>query len=477
MVEGRGSDDSSGLGAYLGQLNGSGELVTMPYELNVPSAGDTDLLSQSSSQPDSLAMGSGRSSLLSRGSSVASCPPSQEGPLLFEHFLVVGASEAAAQQLGEAVLSRRAYSMTDRMRRIFLAGEGAEARRRAAYAAGVLSPSRHTFDRTEDSLGVDPAILFRYPPEADPPPQAVNDFCLPVGGRVDYIAPSEEDTLVREIFYGQGLGMRGSRCFIFMLEDKTASVSEVELSPCRCAVNLGQDLDEELGIDTGRLYGICVVHPRLLRVPVVVKRGEAGGWGLGFSGKKTSRRGSFGSEGSEEPETKVLSFESPVCYAFITRFPFFEFFFAVLTDLITLEKLQRMEQAHLRPDETEDLQSYFYVPEGLLSSVLGRLTCVSPPRFGGSLSFVMHPSSIVANRMTRRRPPPDTAEHLEAAAEWAIPTLLSWLPVDNLVWLVSLLLCEVKVVVVGTEAGMVSCAVMGLLTLLRPLSWVGPLIP
>ena len=51
----------------------------------------------------------------------------------------------------------------------------------------------------------------------------------------------------------------------------------------------------------------------------------------------------------------------------------------VLTDLITLEKLQRMEQARLRSDETEDLQSYFYEPEGLLSSVLGRLTCVSPP--------------------------------------------------------------------------------------------------
>ena len=43
-----------------------------------------------------------------------------------------------------------------------------------------------------------------------------------------------------------------------------ASVSEVQSSPCHCAANLWQDLDEELGMDMGRLYGICVVHPRLL---------------------------------------------------------------------------------------------------------------------------------------------------------------------------------------------------------------------
>jgi hypothetical protein len=45
------------------------------------------------------------------------------------------------------------------------------------------------------------------------------------------------------------------------------------------------------------------------------------------------------------------------------------------------------------------------------------------------------------------------------------------------VWLLSLLMSEAKVVVVGEEAGIVSGAVMGLLALLHPLSWVSPLIP
>lgn len=44
-------------------------------------------------------------------------------------------------------------------------------------------------------------------------------------------------------------------------------------------------------------------------------------------------------------------------------------------------------------------------------------------------------------------------------------------------WTIGLLLCEVKLIVVGTEPGMVSCAVMGLLSLLPPCQWVAPLIP
>lgn len=37
--------------------------------------------------------------------------------------------------------------------------------------------------------------------------------------------------------------------------------------------------------------------------------------------------------------------------------------------------------------------------------------------------------------------------------------------------------CEAKVLVVGVEPGLVSCGVMSLLSLMRPLSWVAPVIP
>ena len=64
-----------------------------------------------------------------------------------------------------------------------------------------------------------------------------------------------------------------------------------------------------------------------------------------------------------------------------------------------------------------------------------------------------------------------------ASSAWALPTLLYWIPVETLVWTIGLVLCEAKVIVVGSEPGMVSCAVLGLLSLIRPLLWLAPLIP
>ena len=47
-------------------------------------------------------------------------------------------------------------------------------------------------------------------------------------------------------------------------------------------------------------------------------------------------------------ESNCYEFESTVCYAFITRFPLFEFFFQVIFDLITVERLSFMELSRAR---------------------------------------------------------------------------------------------------------------------------------
>lgn len=63
------------------------------------------------------------------------------------------------------------------------------------------------------------------------------------------------------------------------------------------------------------------------------------------------------------------------------------------------------------------------------------------------------------------------AEHSISSAEWSLPVLLSWMPLNTLVWVLGLTLCESKVIVLGSEVGMVSCSVMGLLALIHPLKW------
>jgi hypothetical protein len=56
-------------------------------------------------------------------------------------------------------------------------------------------------------------------------------------------------------------------------------------------------------------------------------------------------------------------YETSVCYAFITRFPFFEFFFQVIWDMLSAERLQRMEAVALHGDMMDyDQQVYEYLP-------------------------------------------------------------------------------------------------------------------
>lgn len=333
----------------------------------------------------------------------------------------------------------------------------------AGIAAVAPSPPAvipaSTLSSTDSNGGTavtDATMLFRYPQSAEPPPAEVCDFCMPLGGRLQHITQRREDSVVQEILYGHGCSKRSSRCFIFMLEDKSIATGS---SGSGSAGSAGEELQGQ-----ERLYGICVVHPRLLSAVINANSSNA-----------VSNTG-------QQPAVKLsYDFESPVCYAFLTRFPLFDFFFQILFDMITAERLHRMEMlASYSPGETGahlDRREYAYLPRMLLEDMLERLTRVPPPRYGEKLIF--H-TSLSLSPVICQRPRPsseDVTEHAVASSEWALPTLLSWMPIEVLVWAIGLLMCEVKLVVVGTEAGMVSCGVMGLLSLLRPLEWVAPLIP
>ena len=340
-------------------------------------------------------------------------------------------------------------------------------------------------------------LLYRYPPEVEPPPQEICDFCLPLGGQIQRLADGangETDTVVEEILFGHSQSKRSSRCFIFLLEDKTLGEEH--------------DVDEETGHGTGKLYGICVLHPRLLKTSIAKSRRRQNSssssnnnqqqqygasdrnsldssmhsavTGVGTSsGVSGALPGQNPSGAPPSNDLDFIEFESMVCYAFITRFPFFEFFFQVIFGMVTAERLSRMEIAADFPDS--DLrysrQTYQYLPTIILEDVLERLTAIKPPLFGEKIQFSLS-SGIEMVSMVRRRPhATDLSEHEYSTAHWALPTLLSWLPIETVVWVISLLLTEAKVIVVGNEYGMVSCAVMGLLGLLRPFIWVNPVIP
>ena len=327
-------------------------------------------------------------------------PAGEDVPLLFEHFMVIGPSDAVGLERAreirvETTASRRlSKRLSNMLRRSFTSPGGGS----APPTPASVQPGGAVGAQAEDGSS---AIIYRYPEEAAPPPPEVADFCLPLGSRLEYIRPEDEEAKAEEIFYGlnTGSGEHLSRCFIFMLEDKSGGAG---------AASGGSG--EELGVDASRLYGVCVAHPRLLRVRLEEEGGPEG-----------ERDGFY-------------SFESQVCYAFVTRFPFFEFFFTAINSMIMAEKLERMERRNSSllsgslggssGGEEEDLFAHYrYVPTSLIEAVLQRVKHLPPPRFNSDLSIEFI-RGVPAVHLLRPRPTLDFPEHMQHAVNWALPTLV-----------------------------------------------------
>jgi hypothetical protein len=314
-------------------------------------------------------------------------------------------------------------------------------------------------DLKAGSFTINSNLLFRYPTNVDPPPSEVCDFCMPSGAKLQFISNREgDDNVIQDILFGNTHGRRSGRSFVFMIEDKT---------------------DDKNSSKVGRLYGICVVHPRFLRTNVL----DQGRKLRKQSVKSPADNSNNNTNTLDSVECSVqaenVEFESFVCYAFITRFPFFDFFFQVLYDIIGLEKLRRIEVTNDLEDRnyenSKDLCEY--LPTTLLTEVLDRLSQISPPFVASSCSFQVDKGlqPITFQRLQSISSLED--EYLAYLSQWCLPTLFSCVPPDCLVWLLSLLLAECKLIVIGNECGLISCVVLGLLTLLKPFDWISPVIP
>lgn len=157
----------------------------------------------------------------------------------------------------------------------------------------------------------------------------------------------------------------------------------------------------------------------------------------------------------------------------------FDFFFQTIWDILSVERLARMEQLSLYGDSDPlcDRNRYEYVASSLLRRTLASLASVRPPKLGEQFSVQVN-VSIPTRHWLRALPPSiDIEEHHLNFAQWALPVIFEWIPPDIIIWALGLLVCEAKLLVVGNEPGIVSSVIMGLLALMHPLKWVAPLIP
>lgn len=92
------------------------------------------------------------------------------------------------------------------------------------------------------------------------------------------------------------------------------------------------------------------------------------------------------------------------------------------------------------------------------------------------MSVNVFPSPSPELILTRPHKENDADEKVALLLQWALPSLLSRVSVDRLLQILSLLLVEMKFIVVSDEIPLLSAATLGLASLLHPLGWAGPLI-
>jgi hypothetical protein len=104
--------------------------------------------------------------------------------------------------------------------------------------------------------------------------------------------------------------------------------------------------EEDLGVIPGRLYGICVVHSRIINSNVHDPTADNQDTNNSTSNTNTN---SDQKDNDNHTTTHTKNnhnsflFSSDVCYAFITRFPLFDFFFQTIWDILSIERITRME--------------------------------------------------------------------------------------------------------------------------------------
>jgi hypothetical protein len=111
-----------------------------------------------------------------------------------------------------------------------------------------------------------------------------------------------------------------------------------------------------------------------------------------------------------------------------------------------------------------------------IDDILQRLRAVPLPDKGLSVSVDVFPAPRPELALARPQKENDADEKVALLLQWALPSLLSRLSIDRLLEIVSLLLLEMKLVVVSDEIPLLSSATLGLASLLHPLAWAGPLI-
>ena len=214
------------------------------------------------------------------------------------------------------------------------------------------------------------------------PSKEIAAFCLPLGGQLSPLKSSAPDihgkqstATARHRCVHHSSKRYSADCFVFVLDDKTVAPKVAD----NCTDSHSHFHAQCPG---QRLYGICVQQTRQLSVCHEGNRGARH-----RAGSDTSRSTNVSVEDDEREsydlQPSLMTFESKVCFAFITRYPLIHFFFHVILEMLEHDTERgTMSSEGLGVAEMMLLFAEEYVPSLLLEETLARLIRIPPPRYG-----------------------------------------------------------------------------------------------
>ena len=184
-----------------------------------------------------------------------------------------------------------------------------------------------------------------------------------------------------------------SDCFVFVLDDKTIPPDAVHCnssSSSSSSSSCSSSTETDAQHPGKRLYGICVQQMRQITVP--------------FDHTIDPSSPSTDTDDKECSDTKnvpsCMEFESKVCFAFVTHYPFIQFFFQVIHEILAADSASRMivenEKENKNKNKNEEeggnererkrgrslMFSDNYIPRALLDEMLSRLSGLRAPSYG-----------------------------------------------------------------------------------------------
>ncbi|KAF0695705.1 Aste57867_13490 [Aphanomyces stellatus] len=169
---------------------------------------------------------------------------------------------------------------------------------------------------------------------------------------------------------------------------------------------------------------------------------------------------------------------APLTYCILSKLPFIPFFHALLSHLMDVH----VRELNQDPNLWTDLSTLMTPSHtSWLNHTLFDLSCIPLSKQATSQPIALFVDLPLLIERPHRRPSLSTEssaldESTILLLHWALPVLLKSLTFDVLLTTLAALLLETKLLVVCDDTELLTATVLGLVSLLSPLVWTGPLI-